>query len=45
MVKLWVSHSELQKEANLGVMKDEGQFYKVYLLSRDGNYPFYVTTK
>ena len=32
MVKFRVSHSELQTEANLGVKKDKGQFYRVNIV-------------
>ena len=27
--KFWVPHSELQVEANLGVMKQQGRFYRL----------------
>ena len=32
MVQLWVSHSELQIEENLGLMKDQGKSYQVALV-------------
>ena len=32
MKKFWVSHSELQTEANLVEMKDQGESYQVALL-------------
>ena len=32
MVKCWVPHSELQTEANLGIMKYQGNYYQVDLV-------------
>ena len=39
MVKCWVSHLELYKEENLGVMKDHGKYYQMALVegARYGN--------
>ena len=32
MVKCWLSHSELQTEEKLGVMKYQGNYYNVSLV-------------
>ena len=36
MVKYWIPKSELQKEANLGVMKEQSLLYQVDLLRLQG---------